>query len=532
MTKPILNSFSPMFPIRSQEYERYLPNAFDQSLTLLEKVNQVILQLDRMGRLSNDIVEQWQQVMDWVLNDGLYENVVGVIDKMTETGVFQDILESEMLSVVNNSTAYYLEASTEKYFDDISNTTYYITRIPYKDDQGKIIKIKRGFANDSINGGTGETARSFAKRHKATLTVNASIFDTSTLKFQGVQIVDGKIINTGIIGSRYVLAFDDDNNFKVYPPEVDPQKILNEGYKNALTSFIPLIENFEQVDQSIIDGYTASDDPHPRNVIAQFENKDILIFTCDGRTTIDTGMTIPDVIRILQRYGVKFAFNLDGGGSAQTIYRDTLVNKAIDNNGYDERKVPDFLYFGKDLIAKRDIDIVENAAQIGEALKEIANLRIDIRNKTQMLNGYIDLVGSDSFKTFGITTYNGETKKNKLMLQSDQMTYWDYINGNAMFTVFDNGDIKSRKGTLGSFFKANKQISDLNTISESGFYWAVSGTSNAPTSSHSYAIIHCEDDNGGKSAIQFAICFSGGAGAPSQFNVRVKDNFSWNDWRM
>ncbi len=532
MDKPIINNFPITNNINLQDYQRYLPNAYDESPTILEKLNRSLVALNQISQITNNIVDQWNQVMNWAMNDGLFDNVHEVIMKMTESGMFQDILNVEMLNVVNNSTAYYLEATTEKYFDNISNTTYYITRIPYKDNQGKTIKIKRGFANDSINGGTGETARSFAKRHKATLTVNASIFDTSTLKFQGVQIVDGKIINTGVIGSRYVLAFDDDNNFKVYPPEVDPQKILNDGYKNALTSFIPLIENFEQVDQSIIDGYTASDDPHPRNVIAQFENKDILIFTCDGRTTIDTGMTIPDVIRILQRYGVKFAFNLDGGGSTQTIYRDTLVNKAIDNNGYDERKVPDFLYFGKDLIAKRDEDIVENAAQIGEALKEIANLRIDIRNKTQMLNGYIDLVGSDTFKTFGITTYNGKTKKNKLMLQSDQMTYWDYINGNAMFTVFDNGDIKSRKGTLGSFFKANKQVSDLNTISESGFYWAVSGTQNAPTSEHSYAIIHCEDDNGGKSALQFAICFSGGAGAPSQFNVRIKNNFSWNDWRM
>lgn len=75
MVKPIITSFSQITPITIQQYERYLPTAFDESLSLLQKVNKVIEFMNRVGEITNEIVEQWNVVMEWVMNEGLEESV-------------------------------------------------------------------------------------------------------------------------------------------------------------------------------------------------------------------------------------------------------------------------------------------------------------------------------------------------------------------------------------------------------------------------------------------------------------------------
>lgn len=48
-------------------------------------------------------------------------------------------------------------------------------------------------------------------------------------------------------------------------------------------------------------------------------NLDILILSCGGRGFDGDGMTAKEMMKILKRLNVKFAFNLDGGGSVSTV---------------------------------------------------------------------------------------------------------------------------------------------------------------------------------------------------------------------
>lgn len=81
MVKPIINFNGVQSPLRFQDYVDYLPTAYDDSLTLIQKVNKVIRRMNQIGELTNDLVEKWNQVMEWIINEGLTD-VVG--DKLIE----------------------------------------------------------------------------------------------------------------------------------------------------------------------------------------------------------------------------------------------------------------------------------------------------------------------------------------------------------------------------------------------------------------------------------------------------------------
>ena len=54
-------------------------------------------------------------------------------------------------------------------------------------------------------------------------------------------------------------------------------------------------------------------------------------------------MTGKDLIRILIKLDVKFAYNLDGGGSVATVINGERITKQIDGNGTKDRLRANFL---------------------------------------------------------------------------------------------------------------------------------------------------------------------------------------------
>src|SRR5690606_8689384 len=107
---------------------------------------------------------------------------------------------------------------------------------------------------------------------------------------------------------------------------------------------IPIIENHQPVEEGLLDLVANLRQKHPRQVIAQMENLDLVFLSCGGRGFGGQGMTMEDVTRILMERKVKFAFNLDGGGSVSTVVDGALITEKIDVRGTMERLRPNFLY--------------------------------------------------------------------------------------------------------------------------------------------------------------------------------------------
>jgi hypothetical protein len=100
MEKPIIN-YQSVLPLFVQTYERYLPTAFDESLSLVQKVNKIIIHLNQIGELANSVLEQWNQVMEWVLADGLDASVDAKLDAMMADGTLDDIINHNIFEDLN-----------------------------------------------------------------------------------------------------------------------------------------------------------------------------------------------------------------------------------------------------------------------------------------------------------------------------------------------------------------------------------------------------------------------------------------------
>lgn len=98
MSKPEMKPYLPISKLFIQQYERYLPTAFDESLSVIEKINLVIQQLNRLGEVTNDVIEQWNKVMEWILNEGLKEEVSKILDKWVTDGTLAKLINKDLFN--------------------------------------------------------------------------------------------------------------------------------------------------------------------------------------------------------------------------------------------------------------------------------------------------------------------------------------------------------------------------------------------------------------------------------------------------
>lgn len=87
-----LKSLSKVYPLAVQKYEQFVPNASEQDI--VTKVNSLIVYLNNIGKLSNDTANQWNNVMKWILADGLTESVDKKIVELLSTGQFEELLQT------------------------------------------------------------------------------------------------------------------------------------------------------------------------------------------------------------------------------------------------------------------------------------------------------------------------------------------------------------------------------------------------------------------------------------------------------
>jgi exopolysaccharide biosynthesis protein len=86
---------------------------------------------------------------------------------------------------------------------------------------------------------------------------------------------------------------------------------------------------------------------NPRTAIGQIRD-DQFIFVCsDGRTSESAGLSVYELASIFVEYGARFAYNLDGGGSATMWFNGRLINKPTNSGStISERSISDIIYLG------------------------------------------------------------------------------------------------------------------------------------------------------------------------------------------
>ncbi|EGV03765.1 conserved domain protein [Streptococcus infantis SK970] len=206
--------------------------------------------------------------------------------------------------------------------------------------------IKTAFAQNAF--GTNVTAKTSetAAANNAILAVNGDYYGSNST---------GYVIRNGVVYRESVrenssngdLAIYKDGSFKIiYEDQISAEQLVKDGVVNLLAFGPALVENGEisvgtneEVGQAMAS--------NPRTAIGIIDENHYIIVVSDGRTTESKGLSLYQMAEVMKSYGVKTAYNLDGGGSSTLYFNGQVINKpTTGGNKISERAVSDIVYIG------------------------------------------------------------------------------------------------------------------------------------------------------------------------------------------
>lgn len=206
--------------------------------------------------------------------------------------------------------------------------------------------LKTAFAQNAF--GTNVTAKTSetAKNNNAILAVNGDYYGANST---GYVIRNGDVYRDTVRedSSNGDLAIYKDGSFKIiYEDQISADQLVKDGVVNLLAFGPALVENGEiavgtneEVGQAMIS--------NPRTAIGIIDENHYIIVVSDGRTSESKGLSLYQMAEVMKSYGVKTAYNLDGGGSSTLYFNSQVINKpTTGGNKISERAVSDIVYIG------------------------------------------------------------------------------------------------------------------------------------------------------------------------------------------
>ena len=189
--------------------------------------------------------------------------------------------------------------------------------------------LKTAFAQNAF--GTNVTAKTSetAKNNNAILAVNGDYYGANST---------GYVIRNGVVyrdtvredSSNGDLAIYKDGSFKIiYEDQISADQLVKDGVVNLLAFGPALVENGEiavgtneEVGQAMAS--------NPRTAIGIIDANHYIIVVSDGRTSESKGLSLYQMAEVMKSYGVKTAYNLDGGGSSTLYFNSQVINNPCD----------------------------------------------------------------------------------------------------------------------------------------------------------------------------------------------------------
>ena len=224
----------------------------------------------------------------------------------------------------------------------VSNTQVYIADVTVSSSE----YLKTAFAQNTYGNNVTAKTSETAANNNAILAINGDYYGANTT---------GYVIRNGVVyrdtvredSSNGDLAIYKDGSFKIiYEDQVSADQLVKDGVVNLLAFGPSLVENGEiAVDTNSEVGQSMSS--NPRTAIGIIDENHYIIIVSDGRTSESEGLSLYQMAEIMKSYGVKTAYNLDGGGSSTLYFNGQVINKPTTNgNTISERSVSDIVYIG------------------------------------------------------------------------------------------------------------------------------------------------------------------------------------------
>ena len=294
----------------------------------------------------------------------LYASVLGLLLTSSFTySMLKTFVLAETISTVSNtgSTSNIAAASqaaknaqvTDSSYSD-GNISVNLTKKTVNETQVYVADItlsssdylKTALAQNSY--GTNVTAKTSvtAAENNAILAVNGDYYGANS---SGYVIRNGVVYRDSVRedASNGDLAIYKDGSFKIiYEDQVSADQLVQDGVVNLLAFGPSLVENGEiSVDTNTEVGQAMSS--NPRTAIGIIDENHYIIIVSDGRTSESKGLSLYQMAEVMKSYGVKTAYNLDGGGSSTLYFNGQVINKPTTGGSkISERAVSDIVYIG------------------------------------------------------------------------------------------------------------------------------------------------------------------------------------------
>lgn len=294
----------------------------------------------------------------------LYASVLGLLLTSSFTySMLKTFVLAETISTVSNtgSTSNTAAASQAAKNAQVTDTSYSdgnisvtLTEKTINETQVYVADItlsssdylKTALAQNSY--GTNVTAKTSvtAAENNAILAVNGDYYGANS---SGYVIRNGVVYRDSVRedASNGDLAIYKDGSFKIiYEDQVSADQLVQDGVVNLLAFGPSLVENREiSVDTNTEVGQAMSS--NPRTAIGIIDENHYIIVVSDGRTSESKGLSLYQMAEVMKSYGVKTAYNLDGGGSSTLYFNGQVINKPTTGGSkISERAVSDIVYIG------------------------------------------------------------------------------------------------------------------------------------------------------------------------------------------
>ncbi|MDK8091394.1 phosphodiester glycosidase family protein [Streptococcus intermedius] len=223
----------------------------------------------------------------------------------------------------------------------VSNTKVYIADITVSSPKYLKTALAQNTYGNNVTAKTSVTAAN----NNAILAINGDFYGANTT---GYVIRNGVVYRNTIRedASNGDLAIYKDGSFGiVYENDVSAEDLVKNGVINLL-AFGPTLVNNGKITVSSNSEVGQSMASNPRTAIGIIDKNHYVIVVSDGRTSESQGLSLYQLAQVMKSYGVKTAYNLDGGGSSTLYFNGKVVNKPTTNGTISERAVSDIVYIG------------------------------------------------------------------------------------------------------------------------------------------------------------------------------------------
>lgn len=330
---------APIFGFYFAFYEENPMSSFEKASAVALPVSELGEQIDKINQelivsynnASDTKLEVKNILLNVYKNSKEYEEQKNRIEQLTHASEQQTeksdvVLEQILSNLLGDPIAIHIgEHSTIKVYTLIeAGYRGYMAKItPHTSEALKLV-----LANDKMIS-NGETTSDAAKRTGAILAVNAGGFyraPDGQIMPLGTTVLNGEI---KLFSDNPKLSFVgfNDSGYLVGGKYNSAEEIKKDNILQG-SSFRPtLLQDGKKTELST----DLAKDKHPRTIVGNFSNNELLFMVVDGRKKgWSSGVTLEEVQVKLLSFKVKDAFNLDGGGSSAFYFDGKILNKPSD----------------------------------------------------------------------------------------------------------------------------------------------------------------------------------------------------------